>query len=311
MNDDVVIRELAGRHEVQWAGVRIEVPYSRAFLDALSRFRQGRDFVDELLRSDHPPYIHDRLKEMVRPHGDVSSWRVLDYGCGMGGSSTCLARLGVGGIVGVDLVNDYSSIWRARLAEAGFPRVGTFVQAGDSTHVPFREGSFDAVFLNGLVEHLTPEERAAILRESLRLARVGGYVFITETPNRWFPRNSHTKLWGSEWLPLEVAADLASKHGPRRDFPRRGRTAIYRTGMRGASVGQIQQALGAGAERVSSGDRLAEMEFLLPRNPLDSSPRKQRLGPWMLRATRAAAMLVARPLADLAPHLNLAFRKRG
>jgi SAM-dependent methyltransferase len=308
--DSLDIQDQDGRRVVAWGGVRVAVPYSRAFLDALARHRRGRDLLDELLRSEHPPYIHDRLKELLRPHGDVASWRVLDYGCGMGGSSTCLARLGVGRIVGVDLVNDYAGIWRARLAEAGYPGTGTFVQAGDTATLPFREGGFDAVFLNGLVEHLTPEERGRLLKEALRLVRPGGHVFVTETPNRWFPRNSHTKLWASEWLPLGVAARLAARFGPRRDFPTRDRTAIYRTGMRGDSVSGIRRAMGEGAEPVATGDALATMEFLVPRNPLETSARKQRLGPWMLALTRLVSKATGRPVAELAPHLNLAFLKR-
>lgn len=55
--------------------------------------------------------------------------------------------------------------------------------------------------LNGVLEHLVPEEREFVLREGARLLRSGGFLAIAETPNRWFPRNSHTKLWFSEILP--------------------------------------------------------------------------------------------------------------
>jgi ubiquinone/menaquinone biosynthesis C-methylase UbiE len=309
LNPAIDIREHGARREVVWGDVSVDVPYSRTFLDLLGRFRRGRDLLDELLRSEHPSYIHDRLKALLRPHGDLSAWRVMDYGCGMGGSSTCLARLGVGRIVGVDLVNDYAPLWRLRLAEAGFPETGTFVQAGDTAELPFRAEGFDAVFLNGLVEHLTPEERVGLLREALRLVKRGGDVFVTETPNRWFPRNSHTKLWGSEWLPLVAAARLAARFGPRDDFPTNDRTAIYRTGMRGASVRQIATVLGPGARAVETPEEVVTMEFLVPRNPLDTTAGKQRMGPLLLRAAKIASALTGIPMSALAPHVNVAFRK--
>ncbi len=308
MNHAHSIRDLGDAREVAASGLALRVPYSLEFLEQLAVFRQGRDLLDELLRSEYRPYIHDRLQALLR-ECELSGWQALDYGCGMGGSAVCLARLGVGHITGVDLVNTYSHVWARRLSEAGFPTVGTFVQAEDSAQLPFKNEQFDAVFLNGLIEHLLPEERKSILAEALRVTRLGGFVFVTETPNKRFPRNSHTKLWLSEWLPLSLAAKLAHSLGPRNDFPKHGRTAIFRTGMRGASVGDIQTALGPAAHLIASDERLVEMEFLLPRNPLDTSAMKQRLGVVLLQATRFAAQLLRRPLQDLSPHLNLQFRR--
>ena len=179
----------AKTRRIRGGGVTLDIPYSKELVEQLAVHRPGLDLLDELLRSEHTPYIQDRLALLLEPFPDRADWRALDFGCGAGGSSTVLARLGIGHIIGVDLVNDYAAIWRRRLEEAGYPEVGTFVQAGESLRLPFRDGSFDAVFLNGVLEHLVPEERRDLLAEARRLVRVGGYLFISETPNRWFPRN--------------------------------------------------------------------------------------------------------------------------
>lgn len=302
--------DVNGQSRVAGGGVTLLTPYSEDFIRALSVHRPGLDLIDELLRSEHPPYIRDRLEILLARFSDRPSWRVLDFGCGAGASSVVLARLGIGRIVGIDLVNDYAALWRQRLREAGFPAVGTFVQSGQGFMLPFRDEAFDAVFLNGVLEHLLPEERQRLLQEASRLIRRGGHLFISETPNRWFPRNSHTKLWFSEWLPAELAAQLAARWGFRRDFPRSGRTAQFRTGFRGMSIQQVRRILGDTVEPLAVDDRITELEFVLPRNPLERSKRRSQVGAILYGLTRLIARMIGQPVAHLAPHLNLIFRKR-
>jgi SAM-dependent methyltransferase len=309
-----VVREASDRFpggtRLREGDVAVDTPYSQAFLDRLAPFRPGRDLLDEILRSEHPPYIAERMRLLVEPFQGRERWRVLDFGCGAGASAVVLARLGIGRIVGVDLVNDYAAIWRQRLAEAGHQGAGTFVQAGESYRLPFRPGTFDAVFLNGVLEHLLPEERVLILREAFRLLATGGVLFVSETPNPLFPRNSHTKLVGSELLPRPLAGWLAARFGPRRDFPTRGRVAQYRTGMRGMTLGRMRAILGPGVEVIHPNARLAELEFTLPRNPLQSSGGRSRAGAFLWSIVSAVAKRTGTPPGVLAPHVNVAFRKR-
>lgn len=298
-----------GIRHISGGGVTLEIPYSKELVEQLAEHRPGLDLIDELLRSEHPPYIQERLAVLLEPFPQRTSWRALDFGCGAGGSSTVLARLGIGQIIGVDLVNDYATIWRRRLAEAGYPDTGTFVQAGESLRLPFGDGSFDAVFLNGVLEHLLPEERGDLLREARRLLRPGGHLFVSETPNRWFPRNSHNKTWFSEALPLPLAARYVARFGVRRDFPTHGRTALYRTGFRGLSVRQIKRLLGPHMSLVPSDEKVSELEFVLPRTPFDASDQRTRLGRNLWRQVRQLARISGVPAVYFAPHLNLVFRK--
>lgn len=296
---------------VAGGGVVVDTRHSRAFLADLARLRPGLDLVDELLRSEHSPYLESRLRLALEPFPERRQWRALDFGCGPGGSSVVLARLGLTRIVGLDLVNDYASLWRRRLAENGFAGVGTFVQAGAGMRFPFRAGTFDFVLLNGVLEHMLPEERRDLLRAILELVRPGGRVLVAETPNRWFPRNSHTKLWFSEWIPFAAAATLAHRFRIRDDFPREGRTALYRTGMRGMSAAQVARIAGKLGTIEPTPDAMARLEFTQPRNPLQNPVARSALGRRLLGAARAVATTTGLPLAWLAPHLNVWIRRAG
>ena len=77
------------------------------------------------------------------------------------------------------------------------------VQPGDP--LPFRDGEFDVVFSNAVLEHVgSRSAQAAFVRE---LCRVGKAFFIT-TPNRWFPIEHHTGLPMLHYLPAPVFRSL-------------------------------------------------------------------------------------------------------
>jgi hypothetical protein len=70
--------------------------------------------------------------------------------------------------------------------------------AGDGRMLPFRDGAFDIVFSNSVIEHVggaASQERFA--RE---VARVGRAYWV-QTPNRWFPVEQHLLTPLIHWLP--------------------------------------------------------------------------------------------------------------
>ena len=70
--------------------------------------------------------------------------------------------------------------------------------AGDGRALPFRDGAFDVVFSNSVIEHVggaASQERFA--REVARVGR----SFWVQTPNRWFPVEQHLLTPLVHWLP--------------------------------------------------------------------------------------------------------------
>ena len=58
----------------------------------------------------------------------------------------------------------------------------------DATRLPFRDGAFDVVFSNSLIEHIIDDAgRNAFAAEVQRVGR----RFHVQTPNRWFPVEPH------------------------------------------------------------------------------------------------------------------------
>jgi len=58
----------------------------------------------------------------------------------------------------------------------------------DATRLPFRDGAFDVVFSNSLIEHIIDDaDRKAFAAEVQRVGR----HFHVQTPNRWFPVEPH------------------------------------------------------------------------------------------------------------------------
>ncbi len=73
-----------------------------------------------------------------------------------------------------------------------------YVQVRPHDALPYRDGEFDIVFSNAVIEHVgSRSDQARFTRE---LCRVGRRFFLT-TPNRWFPFEHHTGLPLLHYLP--------------------------------------------------------------------------------------------------------------
>jgi SAM-dependent methyltransferase len=116
--------------------------------------------------------------------GVAPGMRVLDVGCGALGLRALEPALD---ITGVDVA-----------ARPGYP--GPFVQADATVRLPFEDDAFDLAYSSSVIEHITPERRAAFAAEVRRVAR-GWYV---QTPAWSFPIEPHVLLPGAHWLPARA-----------------------------------------------------------------------------------------------------------
>jgi len=80
--------------------------------------------------------------------------------------------------------------------------------AGDGRSLPFRDGAFDVVFSNSVIEHVG--DAASQRRFALEVARVGRSYWV-QTPNRWFPIEQHLLTPFLHWLPRRWQRVLAPR----------------------------------------------------------------------------------------------------
>jgi SAM-dependent methyltransferase len=77
--------------------------------------------------------------------------------------------------------------------------------AADGCVLPFAAGSFDVVFSNSVIEHLTTKTRQQ--QFAAEVMRVGKRYCI-QTPNRWFPVETHLLTPFVHYLPKRWQAPL-------------------------------------------------------------------------------------------------------
>ncbi|MFZ0216633.1 MAG: class I SAM-dependent methyltransferase [Candidatus Dormiibacterota bacterium] len=114
---------------------------------------------------------------------ELGAARVLDDGCGIGTYVTRLREVASDSF-GLDYELE-------RVREAHDRAPGKVVCAAGE-HLPFRDGAFDAVLSNEVIEHVR-DDRAAVA-EMVRVLRPGGRAIIF-CPNRWYPVEQHGIYW--------------------------------------------------------------------------------------------------------------------
>jgi len=129
--------------------------------------RAYRQYVDwAMKRWQHDLTRHRaRLTRHVRPGA-----RVLHIGCGWDRSNTAKPLLEICSVIGIDL--DRNALER-------YPAT---VYHADASRMPFSGGTFDTVYCEYLLEHVSGID--ALFGEVSRVLKPGG-VFIFLTPNRW------------------------------------------------------------------------------------------------------------------------------
>jgi SAM-dependent methyltransferase len=145
------------------------------------------------------------------PIEELISGKTLMVGCKGG-----LETLAIGAI-GLDIDKEMVHVAHELGKQAQRPASSFLAASG--ADMPFRDGTFDSVLSDNVIEHIPPALVPRHLRETHRVLRPGGrYVF--STPNRIFeepPKPGHISLHSfREWEEMVRAAGFLDVKTPRR-----------------------------------------------------------------------------------------------
>jgi ubiquinone/menaquinone biosynthesis C-methylase UbiE len=140
--------------------------------------------------------------------------RVLDFGCGVGRLSRALSAQ-ARSVVGVDIAP--SMIEQAKLLNSGVSNI-EWVLNRESNLSVFKDGEFDLIYTNIVLQHMRPEFASSYLAEFFRITKPGGWVvFQLPDSDTLTLRRSISNFFYNNIAPhLPVSVKLA---GRRRRYP--------------------------------------------------------------------------------------------
>lgn len=122
--------------------------------------------------------------------------------CDLGGSQHFWDKLGID--VPDDRITIYniSDVETQGVTAASPQRIRVLIYDGE--HIPERDGAFDLLVCNSVLEHVPPAQRASLAAEMRRVAKA---VFC-QTPARSFPVEPHFLMPFVHWLPRRLGFQL-------------------------------------------------------------------------------------------------------
>lgn len=144
---------------------------------------------------------HQEIADNVISHVGVNGRRVLDVGCGTGGTGMSLAQYGARMTL-FDMSPDSLELSRRVFRHQGLK--GSFIR-GNMLNLPFADNSFDVVTSFGVLEHFPAAEIVQALKEMRRVSNGG--MIVTTVPNaqcafyriaKWYAEKTGTWQYGYE-----------------------------------------------------------------------------------------------------------------
>jgi ubiquinone/menaquinone biosynthesis C-methylase UbiE len=181
--------------------------------------------------------------------------RLLDCGCGPGTVTHGLTEaVAPGEAVGIDIDEGQVERARALAAERGVRNVR--FEVGDAYQLPFEDGSFDAVYSQFLLMHLSDPVRA--LEEMRRVLHAGGVACVSEIDAGTLVRWPETPLMAQM---RDMEQRVARQSGGDYLRGRRQRELLLEAGFARVEAGAFVMSAGTLEEtRRAAGDDRARFE---------------------------------------------------
>lgn len=154
----------------------------------------GKD-IEQLAPADLAPVDEFHIRgreatlELAGRAGIEAGMRVLDVGCGIGGSARHLAMEHGCHVTGIDLTRDYIEVATALAERTGLAERVEF-HHGSATQLPYERGSFDIVWTEHVQMNIA--DKAAFYGEIARVLKPGGRllfhdIFSRDGSDPWYP----------------------------------------------------------------------------------------------------------------------------
>jgi len=293
-------------------GIEFETVSSVGLLRDLERVKGAAWLKDEIDRAECPDYLEIPLTRFIRRFlPETVGLKVLDVGSGVGASSIVLARMGMK-VIGVERDRELHKVATRRVQEWGLSsQIHQQCVANTPDGLPFPSESFDAIILSAVVEHVDPADRLKLLSHAWIVLKIGGLLFIHDTPNRLWPYDGHTTgLWFTTWLPWKLRMAYARRFSRR--FPSSvSEQELIAMGLHPPTYWEIKRALPSSLclNRKQGND--VSFAFGLTDHKKRSLPLAvTRNGViWFLRQAGRAVAIFQAPPAAILQNLDLCFRK--
>jgi SAM-dependent methyltransferase len=301
------IKDLGDRRVLTVDGREYSTRYSERVIRMLVE-RKGphRAHLYFPFKDERAPLYLDPLFRWLRGHG-AGKLSVLEVGCSFGHMTEYLdEQPEVATLTTFDVDRDFVEIVRTKVQELQLRKVKEVALLSNEAarHLPWRDGAFDLVLAIGVIEHL-PWDRRGLVDEYYRILAPGGHIAILDTPNRWFPIETHSLgLVGVQWMKPTWAYRYARRFQKIGDISYETFIADG-TGWRNATLKQCLPSSGlSGFQDVTEAAGYGWQFF-----PKIAGRRISRLKP-ILAACVAALRAVGQPPSLCLPYFNLLFRKR-
>jgi SAM-dependent methyltransferase len=212
------IADLGDRRVLTMNGVTYApTRYSKRVIEMLIERKQERAPRYFPFREQRAPLYLEPLFRWLRAR-DARELRVLEVGCSFGHMTEYLSEQPeIAAIDTFDTDPALVEIVRVKREELSLDKLRDVLLFSneETRRLPWKDGAFDLVLAIGIVEHL-PKDRRAIVDEYYRVLAPGGHIAILDTPNRWFPLETHSLglpfvQWFPSWLAYRYARLLLPK----------------------------------------------------------------------------------------------------
>lgn len=161
----------------------------------LSR-EEVESFYDALgAKQDKQKYYEDvALAELTRFANFEAATAIVEFGCGTGRFAAEMLRVNSASYWGCDVSATMIKLSRERLAEFG--ELVTLWKSSGETILPLKDGSCDRFVSNYVLDILSADEIASVLREAKRILKPDGLLCLTGLTHG---KGLFSKAWTAFW----------------------------------------------------------------------------------------------------------------